>query len=226
MPWAAVALLLTSASVGDLEPLPAPSDHFPAQSWAPTGWLAFRWGMGFGDVLDVLKNSDEPFRVARGFACDDTAGFRGMTRNKEVLDLADCWMEPESHSFEFVGERPLVAFGFWKKRLYTVTMFVTSHSFDVHAQRLATVLASIRGEYGREADVAPKGFVLAAKPTAHPATAIFTWSVPRLEVRFTTLTYQPHDSRRVTFHLEYSDPLAASDLKSNGRARTSEREKL
>jgi len=234
MHWAAVAYLLVTGAVDDRGPLPAPTDHLPAASWATTGWRSFRWGMGLGDVLDALSRPEGAFRVHYGFACDYEPTFSDLDEVKErgvawaiaESDSAECWVLSQSHAFKVLGERPLLGFGFWRGRLYEVSVaLISKSSWEEHARRHTALVASLEKELGARAQLFPDGFTLpAAEPRARvdrqpspPLLAFFTWEQPRLRVRLVSATAGDFPKRPFTgaFTITYSDPAVLRERKLN-----------
>ena len=233
MHWAAIAYLLVTAPMDERGPLPAPTDHHPAHSWATTGWGSFRWGMGLGDVLDAPSSPKGPFRVHHGFACDyeptfsdlDDVRERGVAWAITESDSAECWVLPESHQFKLLGERPILGFGFWRGRLYEVSVaFISRASWEEHARRHAALVASLEKQLRARVQVFPEGFTLPpAKPAradgqpSPPLLAFFTWEQPRLRVRLVSATAGDLPKRPFAgvFTVTYSDPAVLRERKLN-----------
>ncbi len=212
------------------EPLPTPNDRFPPKSWSAAGWTTLSWGMGFGDVLAALRDPKGPFRVAEQFRCDDSPGGPGLSRSRVSPDLAECWLEPESHSLELVGERPRIALSFWKRRLCGVMLFLRGGvDLQEHARRHFTLLGILNEKYGRAPQVFPEGYSYPTEVPEDPSVSIYSWGLQWLEVQFTSVVGRgPRSNTLGNFTINYADPRAMMELNSQGRSRRfeSDRDKL
>ena len=217
----AVALVAAPA----VEELPSPNDHFKKESWSDFSWNGLRWGMGFGDVLAVLEKPEGIFRVRSNFRCDDVGGDKGMARG-HVIGLASCWIDSDSHSLEMVGTRPLIALGFWKQRLWNITVFPHDlGDFKTFGGKAGQVMTILREKYGYPT-VYPKGFRHPMSPPEDPAICSYTFTKGSLEVQL-SLVYGGRNPKMNTHNqmsVTYTNENAADDLNRNGRTRSTQAE--
>ena len=217
-----------SAEGSNEQKLPAPTDRFPRSTWSSQGWTELKWGMGFGDVLDVLRRPDGPFKVAESFVCDDYGDGAGVNASVSP-DLAVCWVAPWSHRFEILGGRVTISLSFWKRRLAMVMFSLPENpEFAIHASKYFDLLRMLAEKYGADYRVYPRGYVFPSSRPLNPSVATYTWRLKGLVVEFSLSTAGETNDRLGSLDFFYSNPKAVDELNEAGSERRlqGERDKL
>jgi hypothetical protein len=120
--------------------------HETAETWAASGWNAFRWGMGPADVADRLRDSGGDFRVSAAEVWDECLEVRDNPFDTRCFVYDD-------HAFMLLGSAPTVEFGFIDDRLSSIRLFLHPrgkrfYSSEIGDKLFTQLLGLLRNEYG------------------------------------------------------------------------------